>query len=162
MIAKAGEVGTQSPSAKRRRQGVSLDVTTGVRFHPGEILLSMLFKAALVIALGAPVLSVIVFEVVLNATSMFNHANVAMPDAVERVLRRLVVTPDMHRIHHSIRREETDSNYGFNLSWWDRLFGTYRAEPRDGQLGATLGLPQLRGPEALRLQRLLLLPGARL
>jgi sterol desaturase/sphingolipid hydroxylase (fatty acid hydroxylase superfamily) len=118
----------------------------------------MLIKAALVIALGAPALSVIIFEIVLNATSMFNHANVYIPGPVERTLRRLLVTPDMHRIHHSIRREETDSNFGFNLSWWDRLFRTYRPEPRDGQQAMTLGLPQFRDPRVVRLVRSLLLP----
>ncbi|MGE5501256.1 MAG: sterol desaturase family protein [Ignavibacteriales bacterium] len=137
---------------------LDVDVTTGVRFHPLEILLSMAIKVALVVLLGAPALAVVVFEIVLNATSMFNHANVGIPEPVERALRRIVVTPDMHRIHHSIRREETDSNFGFNLSWWDRLFRTYRPQPRDGQQGATLGLPQFRDARALRLDRLLLLP----
>ena len=141
---------------------LDVDVTTGVRFHPFEILLSMAIKTALILALGAPVLSVIVFEIVLNATSMFNHANVAIPAPVERALRRVLVTPDMHRIHHSIRREETDSNFGFNVSWWDRLFRTYRARPHDPQETMALGLPQFRGPDVLRLVRLLLLPSAAL
>ncbi len=137
---------------------LDLDVTTGVRFHPGEILLSMLIKAALVIALGPPVLAIIVFEIALNATSMFNHANVGIPDRIERALRRILVTPDMHRIHHSIRRDETDSNFGFNVSWWDRIFRTYRREPRDGQQAMTLGLPEFRDPGVVRLVRSLLLP----
>jgi sterol desaturase/sphingolipid hydroxylase (fatty acid hydroxylase superfamily) len=137
---------------------LDVDVTTGVRFHPGEILLSMLIKAALVIGLGAPALSVVIFEVVLNATSMFNHANVGIPPTVDRALRCLIVTPDMHRIHHSIVRDETDSNFGFNVSWWDRLFRTYRREPQAGQQAITLGLPQLRDLGVLRLGRLLLLP----
>lgn len=141
---------------------LDVDVTTGVRFHPVEIILSMAIKAALVVALGAPALAVIVFEIVLNATSMFNHANVGMPQGLERALRRILVTPDMHRIHHSVRREETDSNFGFNLSWWDRLFRTYRAQPRDGQETMTLGLPQFRDPAVLRLVRMLLLPAASL
>ena len=141
---------------------LDVDVTTGIRFHPFEILLSMAIKTALILALGAPALSVIVFEIVLNATSMFNHANVAIPAPVERTLRRVLVTPDMHRIHHSIRREETDSNFGFNVSWWDRLFRTYRALPHDPQETMTLGLPQFRGPDVLRLVRLLLLPTAAL
>lgn len=139
---------------------LDVDVTTGVRFHPGEILLSMLFKAALVIGLGAPATAVIIFEVVLNATSMFNHANIAIPQRAERTLRRIFVTPDMHRIHHSVRREETDSNFGFNVSWWDRLFRTYRPQPHDGQQGMTLGLPQFRDAGVLRLLRLLRLPAA--
>lgn len=104
-----------------------VDVTTALRFHPGEIALSMGLKMAAVVALGAPAAAVIVFEVVLNAMAMFNHTNMKMPAALERVLRFLVVTPDMHRIHHSLERRETDSNYGFNLSFWDRLFGTYCA-----------------------------------
>lgn len=105
-----------------------VDATTALRFHPGEIALSMGLKMGAVVALGAPPASVIVFEIVLNAMAMFNHANWKMPAGIERVLRMLVVTPDMHRIHHSLNRDETDTNYGFNLSWWDRLFGTYRHE----------------------------------
>ena len=103
-----------------------VDATTALRFHPGEIALSMGLKMAAVVALGAPAAAVIVFEVVLNAMSLFNHANWKMQAGIERALRLIVVTPDMHRIHHSLKREETDTNYGFNLSWWDRLFGTYR------------------------------------
>lgn len=137
---------------------VELDATTGLRFHPIEIALSMAFKIALVIALGAPAVAVIVFEVGLNALAMFNHANVRLPERIDRVLRRLVVTPDMHRVHHSIHRDETDSNYGFNLSVWDRLFGTYRAEPRDGHETMTLGLDTFRTPADGRLGRLLLQP----
>jgi sterol desaturase/sphingolipid hydroxylase (fatty acid hydroxylase superfamily) len=141
---------------------LDVDLTTGVRFHPFEILLSMAIKTALILVVGAPALSVIIFEVVLNATSMFNHANVGIAAPVERAMRRLVVTPDMHRIHHSIRREETDSNFGFNLSWWDRLFRTYRAQAHDPQETMALGLPQFRGHDVLRLVRLLLLPAAAL
>ena len=137
---------------------LDVDATTGVRFHPGEIVLSMVIKAVLVVAMGAPALAVIVFEVVLNATSMFNHANVAIPVGLDRALRTVLVTPDMHRIHHSVRPEETDSNFGFNVPWWDRLFRTYRAEPKDGQLGMTLGLSQFRDPGLLRLDRMLLMP----
>ena len=135
-----------------------LDATTGVRFHPLEILLSMAFKLALVAALGPPAVAVLVFEVLLNATSMFNHANVLLPAAADRVLRMLVVTPDMHRVHHSIHRDETDSNFGFNLPWWDRLLGTYRAQPRDGHETMTLGIPQFRTARDLRLDRMLLQP----
>ena len=111
---------------------LDIDVTTGLRFHPIEILLSMLIKMAVVVLVGVPATAVIVFEVVLNATSMFNHANAAMPAWLDRVVRLLVVTPDMHRVHHSVLRHETDSNFGFNLPWWDRLFRTYRGAPRGG------------------------------
>src|SRR5205085_1569842 len=106
-----------------------IDVTTGVRFHPVEILLSMVIKLGVVLALGAPALAVLIFEVLLNATSMFNHDNVLLPQSIDRVLRMIVVTPEMHRVHHSIEPAETNSNFGFNLPWWDRLFGTYCAQP---------------------------------
>jgi sterol desaturase/sphingolipid hydroxylase (fatty acid hydroxylase superfamily) len=134
------------------------DVTTGVRFHPFEILISMLIKIAVVIALGIPPVAVIAFEVVLNATSMFNHGNVAMPSWLDRALRAIVVTPDMHRVHHSVDARETDSNFGFNLSWWDRLFRTYRAAPQAGHAGMTIGLPTFRDRAELRLDRLLTQP----
>lgn len=137
---------------------VDLDVTSGARFHPIEILLSMAIKFALVAALGAPAAAVLVFEVLLNASAMFNHANVRLSRAAETVLRAVLVTPDMHRIHHSVLRRETDSNFGFCLSWWDRLFGTYRAEPAAGQLGMTIGLAEFRAPEESRLDRLLTQP----
>src|SRR5215813_3533554 len=106
---------------------LEIDVTTGARFHPIEILLSMGLKLGVVAALGAPPLAVLIFEVLLNATAMFNHSNVCMPARLDRVLRWIVVTPDMHRVHHSVRSRETNSNFGFNLPWWDRLLGTYRA-----------------------------------
>jgi sterol desaturase/sphingolipid hydroxylase (fatty acid hydroxylase superfamily) len=137
---------------------LDLDVTTGGRFHPFEILISMLIKIATVIAFGIPVVAVVLFEVVLNATSLFNHANVSMPRALDRILRLLVVTPDMHRVHHSILRRETDSNFGFNLPWWDRFFGTYRAAPEAGHDRITIGLPIFRDPRELRLDRLLTQP----
>jgi sterol desaturase/sphingolipid hydroxylase (fatty acid hydroxylase superfamily) len=137
---------------------LDIDVTTGVRFHPFEILISMLIKIAVVIALGIPPIAVFVFEVVLNATSMFNHGNVSMPLWLDRILRLIVVTPDMHRVHHSIAAHETDSNYGFNLPWWDRLFRTYRASPEAGHKGMTIGLPTFREPGELRLDRLLTQP----
>lgn len=121
------------------------DVTTGLRFHPLEILLSMVWKAAVVIALGAPVLSVLVFEIVLNGTSMFNHSNVRLPLPIDRVVRLFLVTPDMHRVHHSTDRRETDSNYGFNFPFWDRIFRTYEAQPRLGHDGMNIGLAQYRG-----------------
>jgi sterol desaturase/sphingolipid hydroxylase (fatty acid hydroxylase superfamily) len=137
---------------------LDIDVTTGGRFHPFEILISMLIKIATVIAFGIPVVAVLLFEVVLNATSMFNHANVSMPAGLDRVLRWLLVTPDMHRVHHSILRAETDSNFGFNLPWWDRLFGTYRVAPQAGHDGMTIGLPMFRDPRELRIDRLLTQP----
>lgn len=137
---------------------LDIDVTTGVRFHPIEIVLSMLIKIAVVLALGIPPLAVFVFEVVLNATSMFNHGNVAMPSWLDRVLRLIVVTPDMHRVHHSIAPRETDSNFGFNLPWWDRLFGTYRAAPQAGHDRMTIGLSTFRDRAELRLDRLLTQP----
>jgi sterol desaturase/sphingolipid hydroxylase (fatty acid hydroxylase superfamily) len=137
---------------------LEFDVTTGVRFHPVEIVLSMVIKIAVVATLGAPALGVLAFEVILNATSMFSHSNARLPPALDRVLRWIVVTPDMHRVHHSIVRRETDSNFGFNLPWWDRLFGTYRPEPEAGHEGMTIGIPQFREPKELRLDRMLLQP----
>jgi sterol desaturase/sphingolipid hydroxylase (fatty acid hydroxylase superfamily) len=134
------------------------DVTTGLRFHPIEIILSMLWKGVVIFALGAPAVAVLVFEVALNATSMFNHGNVRLPLAIDRVLRLVVVTPDMHRVHHSTWRPETDSNFGFNLPWWDRLFRTYRAQPRDGHETMTIGLNTFRTPRDGRLDRLLIQP----
>ncbi|MGH7948162.1 MAG: sterol desaturase family protein, partial [Candidatus Binataceae bacterium] len=119
---------------------IDLDVTSGARFHPIEIVLSMIVKLAVVSALGPPAVAVLMFEVLLNATSMFNHGNVRIPDGADRVLRFLVVTPDMHRVHHSVAVRETNSNFGFNLPWWDRCFGTYRAQPAAGQLGMTIGI----------------------
>jgi sterol desaturase/sphingolipid hydroxylase (fatty acid hydroxylase superfamily) len=123
---------------------LDIDVTTGARFHPVEIVLSMLIKFAVIAALGVPPVAVVLFEVLLNATSMFNHANVRIPRALEPALRWLVVTPDMHRVHHSIERDETNSNFGFNLPIWDRLFGTYRAQPRAGHAAMTIGIPEFR------------------
>ena len=137
---------------------LDIDVSTGLRFHPIEIILSTLIKIAVVLLVGVPAAAVIAFEVALNATSMFNHSNVAMPNWLDRVLRLLVVTPDMHRVHHSIRRHETDSNFGFNLPWWDRLFGTYRALPEAGHDTMTIGLPVFRDPAELRLDRMLWQP----
>ncbi len=119
---------------------LDFDLTTGTRFHPIEIALSMLIKFATIVLLGPPVLAVLIFEVLLNATSMFNHGNIRMPVALDLVLRWVVVTPDMHRVHHGIDGDETNSNFGFNLPWWDRLFGTYRAQPRAGHEAMTIGL----------------------
>jgi len=137
---------------------LDFDVTTGTRFHPIEIMLSMLIKFAAILALGPPVLGVLAFEILLNATSMFNHGNVRMPAGIDRVLRWLVVTPDMHRVHHCIDSPETNSNFGFNLPWWDRLFGTYRAQPRAGHEAMTIGVEQFRSPRELRFDRMLLQP----
>ena len=137
---------------------VDIDVTTGVRFHPIEILLSLGIKIAAVLALGVPALAVLVFEVLLNATSMFNHSNVKLPPRLDRLARWIVVTPQMHQVHHSVVRQETDSNFGFNLPWWDRLFGTYRAAPAAGEQGMTIGLPIFRDKIELRIARLLTQP----
>ncbi|MGD9885042.1 MAG: sterol desaturase family protein [Reyranella sp.] len=137
---------------------LEFDVTTGLRFHPIEIVLSMAIKLGVVAALGAPAVAVLIFEVLLNATSMFNHGNVRLPLPLDRRLRWLVVTPDMHRVHHSILPAETNSNFGFNLAWWDRLFGTYRAQPQAGHAAMTIGIDQFRDPRELRLDRMLLQP----
>jgi sterol desaturase/sphingolipid hydroxylase (fatty acid hydroxylase superfamily) len=137
---------------------LAFDVTTGVRFHPIEILLSMLIKLAVVAALGTPALAVLAFEVLLNATSMFNHGNVRVPERLDRILRWIVVTPDMHRVHHSVEVPETNSNFGFNLPWWDRMFGTYRAQPMAGHDAMTIGIEQFRDRRELRLDRMLLQP----
>jgi sterol desaturase/sphingolipid hydroxylase (fatty acid hydroxylase superfamily) len=137
---------------------LDIDATTGVRFHPIEIVLSLLIKLGVVAAIGAPALAVLVFEVLLNATSIFNHSNVRMPPPVDALVRWLVVTPDMHRVHHSIIRAETDSNFGFNFPWWDRLFGTYRAQPAQGHQGMTIGIDKFRDPAELRLDRMLTQP----
>ena len=135
-----------------------IDVTTGIRFHPIEIVLSLLIKIAIVLAFGIPAVAVIIFEVVLNASSMFNHANMRLPLGVDRALRLLIVTPDMHRIHHSWHRDETDSNYGFSLSIWDRLFMTYREQPRDGHDNMTIGLKSFREEKDRGIIGLLMIP----
>ena len=135
------------------------DVTTGARFHPIEILLSMLIKFAAIGVIGPSPEAVLVFEVLLNATAMFNHGNVRLPERLDRVLRLLVVTPDMHRVHHSIEDDETNSNFGFNLPWWDRLFGTYRDQPRGGHDGMTVGIRGFRDSQRVsRLPGMLALP----
>lgn len=138
---------------------LDFDLTTGVRFHPLEIVLSMLVKFSAIALIGPPVAAVIVFEVLLNATAMFNHGNVSLPGWLERPLRTLLVTPDMHRIHHSVEDDETNSNFGFNLSCWDRLFGTYRERSRAGQQGMTIGIRGFRSPtEVCGLAGMLALP----
>jgi len=137
---------------------LDIDVSTGGRFHPLEILISLLVKMATIVLFGIPPVAVVIFELVLNATSTFNHANVAMPPWLDRILRLVVVTPDMHRVHHSISRRETNSNFGFNLPWWDFIFGTYRRAPEAGHDGMTIGLPIFRAGSELRLDRLLTQP----
>jgi len=137
---------------------LDIDVTTGLRFHPIEIVLSMGIKLAVVAALGAPALAVLVFEMLLNATSMFNHANLRLPPTMDRALRWILVTPDMHRVHHSVVVAETNSNYGFSLPWWDRLFGTYRDQPTAGHDGMTIGIERFRTARDLWLDRMLLQP----
>jgi sterol desaturase/sphingolipid hydroxylase (fatty acid hydroxylase superfamily) len=138
---------------------LDFDVTTGARFHPVEILLSMLIKFAVIVLLGPPLAAVVIFEVLLNAMAMFNHSNVRMPLALDGVLRRLVVTPDMHRVHHSHLADETNSNFGFNLSVWDRIFGTYRAQPAAGHTDMVIGIDTFRDPAVcVKLSGLLFMP----
>ncbi len=137
---------------------LDFDVTTGSRFHPIEIILSMIIKMLIVAALGAPPVAVVIFEVLLNATAMFNHGNIRIHINADRILRLLVVTPDMHRVHHSVKPDETNSNYGFNFPWWDRLLGTYKAQPEDNHLKMTIGLNQFRESRYLRFHWLLIQP----
>lgn len=134
------------------------DLTTGLRFHPIEMVLSMLIKLAVVSVLGPPAAAVLAFEIILNGMAIFNHGNIKIPLTLDRILRYLVVTPDMHRVHHSVIIRETNSNFGFNLSWWDRLFGTYRSQPVKGHEGMTIGCSQFRDPKKLTLPWLLMLP----
>ena len=135
-----------------------VDVTTGTRFHPLEILVSTAIKCAAVAAIGAPAFAVLIFEMLLNATAMFNHSNGRMPVGLDRVLRWAVVTPDMHRVHHSVLHNESSSNFGFNMPWWDRIFGTYLAQPAKGHDAMTVGVDAFRTPADLRLDRLLIQP----
>lgn len=135
-----------------------IDVTTALRFHPLEMVLSLLIKAIVVVMLGAPVMAVLLFEVILNAMAMFNHANLRLPRWLDRCLRWLLVTPDMHRIHHSVRRYETNSNYGFNLSLWDRWFGTWRAQPEAGHHDMVIGLEHLQQAPTHHIVYMLRLP----
>lgn len=137
---------------------LDLDVTSGNRFHPLEIMISMIIKMAAIVLLGAPYQAVLAFEVILNASSMFSHGNIKLPAALDRLLRLVMVTPDMHRVHHSTIVRETNSNFGFNLPWWDRLCGTYRPQPEKGHLDMTIGLTEFRDPEKLTLFRLLIQP----
>ena len=137
---------------------LDIDVTTGLRFHPIEVLLSMGIKIGAVILIGPPVLAVILFEILLNGTSMFNHGNIRIPAEIDRILRFFVVTPDMHRVHHSVVIRETNSNFGFNFPLWDRLFRTYRPQPAAGHDKMVIGLSQFRDQKLLTLPRLLMLP----
>ncbi len=135
-----------------------LDLTSALRFHPLEILLSMVWKGLLITVIGAPVLAVLIFEVMLNASALFNHANLRLPLALDAGLRKFLVTPDMHRVHHSRREHETDSNYGFCLPWWDRLFGSYRAQPEAGHDGMQIGLQEFGAVSESRLRQMLTQP----
>jgi len=137
---------------------LDIDVTTGLRFHPIEIVISMVIKMAVIAALGPSPFTVILFEIILNGTAMFNHGNVRLPLALDRYLRLLVVTPDMHRVHHSVTIRETNSNFGFNFPWWDRLFGTYRAQPVMGHEQMVIGLAQFREPKKNNLWHMLAMP----
>lgn len=138
---------------------LDFDVTTGARFHPIEIVLSMFIKMSVILLIGAPLMAVLIFEVLLNATAMFNHGNVQLPKKLDHILRWFVVTPDMHRVHHSVLVEETDSNFGFNLTWWDRLFGTYRDQPRGGHQMMKIGIDDFRDPrQVIHLGGMLRLP----
>lgn len=137
---------------------VDCDVPTGLRFHPVEVVLSMVIKVTAVVFLGVSPLAVLCLEVLLNATSMLNHSNVWIPLAIDRTLRWILVPPDMHRIHHSVRHQETNSNCGFNLPWWDRILGTYRLAPVSAHIEITLGLEQFRDPARLTLAGILALP----
>jgi len=137
---------------------LDFDVTTGARFHPIEIILSMVIKMMVVVAIGPPVLAVLVFEVLLNLTSMFNHGNIHLPISLDRILRKFVVTPDMHRVHHSTLSTETNTNFGFNLPWWDHMFGTYCDQPEHGHEGMTIGITQFRHSKELHLHRLVIQP----
>ena len=137
---------------------LDIDVTTGLRFHPLELILSQAIKIAAILLIGPPVLAVILFEILLNGTSMFNHGNIHIPSKIDRILRLIVVTPDMHRVHHSVVIRETNSNFGFNFPLWDRLFRTYRAEPAAGHKKMVIGLSQFRDSRLLTLPRLLVLP----
>jgi len=137
---------------------LDIDVTTGLRFHPMEMIISMGIKLSMVALIGPPALAVLIFEILLNGTSMFNHSNVRLLTIIDRRLRLFVVTPDMHRVHHSVIIRETNSNFGFNFPWWDRLLGTYRDQPAAGHEGMTIGLSQFRDPRRLTFLRLLALP----
>lgn len=135
-----------------------IDVTTGVRFHPIEIILSILIKSVAVLVFGIPFIAVLIFEILLNASAMFNHGNINLPVKLDKFIRKIIVTPDMHRVHHSVIVNETNRNFGFNLSWWDKIFGTYKAQPADGHLKMNIGLNEYRSLRKTSLLQLLLIP----
>ena len=135
-----------------------LDVSSGIRFHPGSIIFSALIKLGAIVLIGPPVMAVLVFEIMLNASSLFNHSNIHIPERIDRWLRLIIVTPDVHRVHHSSTPAETDSNFGFNFPWWDRLFGTYRAQPRQGHQCMEIGLDCFRDKQERGLLKLLSQP----
>ena len=137
---------------------LDFDLTTGLRFHPIEILLSFGIKAGVIVMIGAPAIAVLIFEIILSSLALFNHSNVRIPTGIDRVLRWFIVTPDFHRVHHSWYPHETNSNFGFNLSLWDRLLGTYRAQPQDGHEGMTIGINLFRDPHWERLDKMLVQP----
>ena len=137
-----------------------IDVTTGLRFHPLEMILSMIIKIIAVIIIGAPAVSVVIFEILLNGTTMFNHGNLYIPAFIDRIIRLLIVTPDMHRVHHSVIMKETNSNFSFNFSFWDRIFGTYLAQPENGHLQMKIGLTGYQESKYLQLWPMLIIPFA--
>ena len=137
---------------------VEFDFTTAIRFHPIEIILSIVVKLIFVLLLGAPAVAMIVFEILLSSAALFNHSNINIPQPIDKILRLFIVTPDMHRVHHSVHRVETDSNFGFNIPWWDRIFGTYIAQPRDGHLDMSIGIEIFRDEKDSRIDQLLLQP----
>lgn len=134
------------------------DITTGLRFHPFEMIISIIFKFLIITSIGAPVLAVVFFEIILNAASMFTHSNIKIPSVIESMVRWFIVTPDMHRIHHSIKENETNSNFGFFISIWDRLLGTYIHEPAQGHVNMQIGLRKFREPKWQNLRWLIYLP----
>ena len=137
---------------------MDLDVSSGARFHPVEIIISMGIKLSVIVVPGPPVTAVILFEVLLNFTAMFNHGDIYISPKIDRILRCFVVTPDMHRVHHSVSAKETNSNFGFNFPWWDTMFGTYKAQPEKGHSSMTIGISKFRNPENLHLHRMLIQP----
>ena len=146
------------PLHRTHHTDVELDATTALRFHPLELALSMLLKAAVIVLLGAPPVAVVAFEIILNGAALFNHGNVRLPTLAERALRCFVVTPDMHRVHHSVHAREHNANFGFNLSLWDRLFASYQAAPREGHAHMQLGQPRYRDAREARLGKILTQP----
>ncbi len=137
---------------------VEFDVTTGIRFHPIEIILSLLLKIVFVLLLGAPAIAVLIFEMLLSSAALFNHSNIQIPKRIDKMIRWVLVTPDMHRVHHSVYKEETDSNFGFSVPWWDRIFGTYCAQPKDGHREMNIGIETFRAGKDSRIDQMLIQP----